>query len=122
MRLFNSFLVVVAVYCYTSEPVCVVSIVGPCRDGKSYILGEAFGQSDVFSLGHNFDPETMGIWMWIVPERFQVKKTTNQQKTILRGSLSRLGACREKGFAIQQGNRQNKQTKIDNRRKTVFRM
>lgn len=81
----------------------MVSIAGPCRDGKSYILGEAFGQSDVFSLGHTMDSETMGIWMWIVPERFQVKQTTNQQTTILRGSLSRLGACREKRFAIQQG-------------------
>ena len=52
---------------------CVVSIAGPCRDGKSYILGEVFGQKEVFPIGHMADPETMGLWMWIVPQKFKVK-------------------------------------------------
>ena len=51
----------------------MVSIAGPYRKGKSYVLSEAFGQSDVFPLGHHFDPETMGIWMWVVPQKIRVR-------------------------------------------------
>ena len=50
----------------------MVSIAGPCRKGKSYILSKAFDQGEVFPLGHFLDPETMGILMWIVPEKFKV--------------------------------------------------
>ena len=50
----------------------MVSIAGPCRKGKSYILSKAFDQGEVFPLGHFLDPETMGIWLWIVPENFKV--------------------------------------------------
>ena len=50
----------------------MVSIAGPCRKGKSYILSKSFDQGEVFPLGHVLDPETMGIWMWIVPDKFKV--------------------------------------------------
>ena len=53
-------------------PVCTVAVSGPLRKGKSYILSEAFDQPEVFPLGHEFDPETMGIWIWIVPEKYKV--------------------------------------------------
>ena len=51
----------------------MVSIAGPYRKGKSYVLSEAFEQPEVFPLGHHFDPETMGIWMWVVPQKIRVR-------------------------------------------------
>ena len=55
----------------------MVSIAGPCRKGKSWLLSEAFNQPDVFPLGHTLDPETMGIWLWIVPDKIKARQTNN---------------------------------------------
>ena len=54
------------------RPVCVESIAGPYRKGKSYFLSEAFDQPEVFPLGHEMVAETMGIRLWIVPKKYKV--------------------------------------------------
>ena len=62
--------------------ICVVGIAGPCRRGKSFILSKVFGYEGVFSLGHSMDPETMGVWMWIVPEKYKVTSQYVTRKLI----------------------------------------
>ena len=65
-----------------SGPVSVVSIVGPCRTGKSYILSRLLGtRADItrrtrFHLGHEMDPKTMGIWMWSRPYKCPLQDGT----------------------------------------------
>ncbi|XP_066433712.1 guanylate-binding protein 2-like [Eleutherodactylus coqui] len=51
-----------------SQPLVVVSIVGPYRSGKSYLLNKLSGNSaGGFSLGHTLSANTKGIWMWCAP-------------------------------------------------------
>ena len=38
------------------------------------MLSQAFNQPEVFPLGHEMVAETMGIWLWIVPEKYTVSK------------------------------------------------
>ena len=45
------------------KPVAVLSICGPYRTGKSYILSRILGSSNAFELGHTMDACTFGIWM-----------------------------------------------------------
>lgn len=55
----------------------MVSIAGPYRKGKSYVLSQAFDQPQVFPLGHHMDPETMGIWLWVVPGKVKVNSNNS---------------------------------------------
>ena len=57
---------------FKKGPICAVSITGACRRGKSYFLSAVFQQPDVFPVGHGFDIETIGIWLWIVPKKYRV--------------------------------------------------
>ena len=45
------------------RPIAVLSIGGPCRTGKSYILSRALGSADDFALGHTMNAQTFGIWI-----------------------------------------------------------
>eukprot|EP00067_Danio_rerio_P048336 XP_021334239.1 caspase recruitment domain-containing protein 8 isoform X2 [Danio rerio] len=49
------------------EPVVVVSVVGPHRTGKSYLVNLLAGLQTGFSLGYTIESETKGIWMWCIP-------------------------------------------------------
>ena len=49
-----------------------MSIAGDSKSGKSYFLSEVFKQPEVFPVSCGFDMETIGIWLWIVPEKYMV--------------------------------------------------
>ncbi|XP_026537194.1 guanylate-binding protein 1-like isoform X2 [Notechis scutatus] len=57
------------------NPVVVVSIVGLCRTGKSYLMNRLAGKTTGFSLGSTVQAETKGIWMWCVPYPDRPKQT-----------------------------------------------
>jgi hypothetical protein len=46
------------------RPVTVVSIIGPYRTGKSYLLNRLMGKSNGFELGPTMEAKTKGIWFW----------------------------------------------------------
>lgn len=45
------------------KPVSVVTVCGPARGGKSYILSRILGRLGAFKLGHTMRPQTYGVWM-----------------------------------------------------------
>ena len=47
------------------RPVTVVSIIGPYRTGKSYLLNRLMGKANGFELGPTMEAKTKGIWLWV---------------------------------------------------------
>ncbi|CAN2390882.1 GTPase activity, partial [Pristimantis euphronides] len=53
---------------HISQPLVVVSIVGPYRSGKSYLLNKlSVDSKGGFFLGHTLSANTKGIWMRCIP-------------------------------------------------------
>ncbi|KAM3142083.1 hypothetical protein pb186bvf_005737 [Paramecium bursaria] len=55
--------------------ISIVSIVGPYRTGKSFLLNRFAGVQRGFELGNSTNPCTKGIWIWGI--------TQNEGQTIL---------------------------------------
>ncbi|XP_073491584.1 guanylate-binding protein 1-like [Aquarana catesbeiana] len=59
-----------------TQPLVVVSIVGPYRTGKSYLLNKLSGrQRGVFSVDSTIKANTKGIWMWCMPHPIKCDHT-----------------------------------------------
>lgn len=46
-----------------NKPIAVVSICGPFRTGKSYLLSQILGSPGAFKVGHSMGACTKGVWM-----------------------------------------------------------
>jgi hypothetical protein len=47
-----------------TEPVAVVSVIGPYRSGKSFLLNQLLNRTSGFELGGTVNPVTLGLWYW----------------------------------------------------------
>ncbi|XP_053326496.1 guanylate-binding protein 3-like [Spea bombifrons] len=51
-----------------SQPLVVISIAGPYRSGKSYLMNKLAGAcGGGFCVGDTVEAKTKGIWMWCIP-------------------------------------------------------
>ncbi|CAI9785703.1 unnamed protein product [Fraxinus pennsylvanica] len=52
-----------------TTPIAAVSVIGPGRSGKSFLLNQLLSLScyEGFGVGHTRDTETKGIWVWGAP-------------------------------------------------------
>ena len=50
----------------------VVVVVGPYRQGKSFLLNQIMGRMNGFGVGHKDTSHTKGVWMW--PELVEITR------------------------------------------------
>ncbi len=55
----------VAIIREVKKPLMVISVVGPYRTGKSFLLNLLMGRTDGFPLGNAIEAKTKGVWMWV---------------------------------------------------------
>ncbi len=46
-----------------NKPLAILSVCGPFRTGKSYLLSHILGCPGAFKVGHNMNACTRGVWM-----------------------------------------------------------
>lgn len=56
------------------EPVKVLSVIGPYRSGKSFILNRFANKQRGFGIGNSTNPCTQGVWLW--PQQESEDSTT----------------------------------------------
>lgn len=47
-----------------NRPVTVITIIGPSRSGKSFLMNRLMGKNDGFPLGSTVCAKTKGFWLW----------------------------------------------------------
>ena len=56
-----------------NEDLCIASVAGMYRTGKSYLLNRLMGKQSGFEIGPSVNPCTKGIWIWGRPISLQKK-------------------------------------------------
>ncbi|KAJ4812916.1 hypothetical protein LUZ62_025482 [Rhynchospora pubera] len=60
-----------------NTPIAAISVIGPYRSGKSFLLNQLLNLScdKGFGVGHMRDTKTKGIWVWGTPVKLTIDDT-----------------------------------------------